>query len=134
MVNVRIAAVITACGVFAWSMSALGSLADLQGIYYLFAFVVSPRLPWDQTGPHFPPIVVAPEFPIMFWLLIASWSGAWLALFSAKFLIPHGRLEAEQLTYVGAILAIFPFALPLVPLFYLRWRKAAEKIREEPEI
>lgn len=115
-------------------MSALGSLADLQGIYSLFAFVVSPRLPWDNEGLQFPTIVVAPEFPIMFWLLIASWSGAWLAFFSTKFLIPQGRLEAEQLVYVGAILAIFPFALPLIPLFYLRWRKAAEKIREEPKI
>lgn len=56
-------------------------------------------------------------------------------VFTVKYLIPHARLEADQLAYVGAILAMFPFALPAIPLFYLRLRKATEKAKEEePEI
>jgi hypothetical protein len=134
MVNVRMAGIITVCGLLAWSLITLGTLTSIQGIFSLISFLLTPSFPWEREGPKPPSISVEPQFAIMFWLLVVSWLGAWLAFFGVKFLIPHARLEADQLIYVGAILAMFPFALPLIPFFYLRLKKAAEKERKEPEI
>ena len=134
MVNVRMAGVITVCGLLAWSLTALGTITSMQGIFSLASYLVTPSFPWEREGPKPPPIIVEAHFPIVFWLLVTSWAGAWLAFFGVKFLVAHAKLEADQIVYVGAILAMFPFALPLIPFLYLRWRKAAEKVRQEPEI
>lgn len=136
MVNVRIAAIITACGLLTWNLIAIGSVASSQEIFAIIQWLpfITPRFPWENQDPVSLSITIAPSFPIIFWFLVVSWSGAWLMVFTVKYLVPHARLEADQLAYVGAILAMFPFALPAIPLFYLRLRKAAEKVREEPEI
>ncbi len=134
MVNVRIAGVIASCGLLTWNLVAIGSVASLQGIFGVFSWILTPRFPWEHQGSITPPVAISPSFPIMFWFLVVSWSGAWLLVFTIKYLVPHARLEADQLAYVGAILAMFPFALPAIPLFYLRLRKASEKVSEDPEI
>jgi hypothetical protein len=113
-------------GVFSWTLAAFSTLVPLGNIGAVFAAYFMTYGGLIRSGQGGTSLEATPSalFQTMFWLMLASWMGAWLTLFSGRWLTQHGRLEAEHLAYLAALQSVVPFALPLIPLIYHFWSKS----------
>lgn len=113
-------------GVFVWTLvafSTLMPLGNIGAVFVAYFMTYGGLIRSGQAGTSLE-ATPSPLFQTMFWLMLASWMGAWLTLFSGRWLTRHGRLEAEHLAYLGALQSVVPFALPLIPLIYHFWSKS----------
>ena len=107
---------LAAIGTAAWSLL----LAVRTGAFSLFY----PGSLWGERPPP-PP---AEDLLPLFFLTATSWLGAWLTVYSTRFLAPHRR-EAGSLAKLGVIQALLPLTTPLLPIAYLALLKRRREER-----
>jgi hypothetical protein len=132
--HIRLIVSVVGIGVFFWTLAAFTMLAPLGtlgaifsaywGMYSYGGLIHSS----GKTATQLLILNPAPLFQTVFWLMLASWMGAWFTAFTLKWPARHGRYEAEHLAYLGALQTMFPIALPLLPVIYYVWARG-----ERPE-
>ncbi len=131
--HVRFIVLVVGIGVFCWTLAAFTTLVPLDRLgaifsAYVMIYSIGSLTGSSKTVPQSLIIHSTPLFQAVFWLMLASWMGAWFTVFIIRWPARHGRYEAEHLAYLGALQTMFPLALPLLPVIYRIWSRG-----ERPE-